>query len=86
MKRPSKLNGDEANRSLLAGGQLSASSPRPAAGETENFIPLGMPVQAVVMRLKGNFPKIRVPAGYAEPGAPPADQSARPGEEDRVGR
>ena len=89
MKRPSNSDGDEANRFPHAVGELPASSPRPAAGETviqfpspaaksagaredagvssasasSTFIPLSVPARAVVMRLQGQFPKVKVLAG-----------------------
>jgi hypothetical protein len=84
MKRPSK-DSDEANRFPQAADELSASSHRPAAGETviqfpspaafagaregagvssasasSTFIPLGDLTHAVVLRLAGGYPRIRV--------------------------
>jgi hypothetical protein len=92
MKRPSK-DSDEANRFPQAADELSASSHRPAAGETviqfpspaasagaredagvssasaSSFVSIGAVTHAVVLRLRGGFPKIRGPArpGGAEP-------------------
>lgn len=100
MKRPSNSDGDEASCFPHAAGELPASSPRPAAGETvikfpspaafagasegagvssasaSSFVSLGSAVHAVVMRLQGDFPKIRVrrAAEGGEPAARLGDQ------------
>lgn len=87
MKRPSNSDGDEASRFPHAAGELPASSPRPAAGETvikfpspaafagasedagvssasaSSFVPLAVPVQAVVLRLQGKFPRVKAMRG-----------------------
>lgn len=105
MKRPSK-DSDEANRFPQAADELSASSHRPAAGETviqfpspaasagaredagvpsasaSSFVPLSVPVRAVVLRLQGRFPMVNVMRDAAEGGAPAASlDDQREGEE-----
>jgi hypothetical protein len=107
MKRPSK-DSDEANRFPQAADELSASSHRPAAGETviqfpspaasagaredagvssasasSTFVPLSVPVRAVVMRLQGRFPKVNVMRDAAEGGAPAASLDDQREGEDR---
>lgn len=86
MKRPSK-DSDEANRFPQAADELSASSHRPAAGETviqfpspaasagaredagvssasaSSFVSIGAVTHAVVLRLRGGFPKVRMGLG-----------------------
>lgn len=45
----------------------SPPSHRSAAGEPDFFVPLGEPAHAVVLRLKGRFPRIRVRTAGEEP-------------------
>ena len=99
MKRPSK-DSDEANRFPQAADELSASSHRPAAGETviqfpspaasagaredaavssasaSLFVSIGAVTHAVVLRLRGGFPKIRVERAAEGDFAARSDQSA----------
>jgi len=101
MKRPSNLDGDEANRFPQAADELSASSPARRIGETiipfpappplpgredagvssasasSTFASIGAVTHAVVLRLKGGFPKISMPPRLREEEpASAADQSA----------
>lgn len=79
MRRTSKSGGDEASRFPQAAGELPASSPARRTGET--FVPLWKPARAVVMKLKGQFPRLNVAGARQreETAAPAVDQP--PGEE-----
>lgn len=50
----------------------SPPSHRPAAGEPEFFVPLGVPVLAVVMRLKSRLPRVRLRATDKGENPPPS--------------
>lgn len=45
-----------------------------SASASSTFVPLSVPVRAVVMRLQGRFPKVNVMRDAAEGGAPAASR------------
>lgn len=70
MRRTSKFEG---------GDGTDARKPAASAGPPQGgFVPLGVPVQAVVLRLRGQFPRVKVVRGAdceEEEPRPSADQT-----------